>query len=242
MFCGLALALCGCGRGPVQAAKPVTQPGSITFELFVQGRIAPSQGDYIIALNANSDANTNVNPNETPGQPTVLEAQAGTYTHWDQELLYGFDTALQSNGFAYAYKAINNAGGGHAISFVPIILNSNDFTFIPNASTGNGSGNVLKISVPIADLSIRGNPNASTPPTIVTPPATLIYVNYITLDTTHTPQDQLGCCGLATTGYQLAVSLTQPATYLQQLTAPPGKAGPSNPNLFISGGEIIVSP
>jgi hypothetical protein len=215
--------------------------------MFVQGQIVPTQGTYIIALNVNlqqpDGTIVDVNPNEAPGQPTIQEAQLGTYTHWDQAVFYGVGYTQQPAGFAYAYKALNTVGGSHAISFVPIILNAGDYIFIPNASNGTGNGNVLQLRLPITDLSIRANPSGTNPPTIATPPAYQIYVNYMTLDATQTPQDQLGCCGLNSTGYQLVIPLTgTPQTYISQLTPPPTKQGPLNPNLFITGGEIIVNP
>lgn len=211
--------------------------------MYVQGSIQQSQGEYIIAINANQNSTTNVNPPpENPGEPTAQEAQSGTYAHWDQEFIYGFDTTAQPFGFAYRYKVLTNSGGTTTPSFVPIIIGANDFTFNPSGSVNGGTGNVLSITLPIADLSIRGNPNGSNPPTVSTPPATLLYVNYITTDTSHVPQDQLGCCGVASSGYQLIVDLTTMATYQSQLTTPPGKTGPSNANLFITGGQVIVSP
>lgn len=227
---------------PLASPAPGAVGGTITFELFVQGQIVPSQGDYIIAVNANTDRNTDVNPNETPGEPTAQEAQLGTYTHWDQAFVYGFDTQVRAGGFAYQYKAINTGGRGSAVQFVPIILNANDYTFIASGSNGSGTNNALMITLPIADFSIRGNPNGSNPPTITTPAVVALYVNYITLDTTRTPQDQLGCCGTSTTGFALIVDLCHANTYLSQLTSPPSKTGPSNPSLFITGGEIIVAP
>ncbi len=230
----------------METVKGSASNGTITFEIFVQGQIDPNQGEYIIAINSNVDPNTSVNPNEAPGEPTVLEAQAGTYTHWDQEFVYGTDitgsTLVRPNGFIYAYKAINSISGSHTVTFVPIILNTNDFTFIPKTSNGFGTNNALLIRLPIADLSIRGNPSGMNPATVLTPPAAQVYVNFITLDMTRTPQDQLGCCGLNSTGYQLVIPLNQAATYISQLTPNSGKQGPANPNLFIIGGEIIVEP
>lgn len=203
------------------------------------GSITPAQGDYIIAINAVTAAGTSVNPGEAAGMPTVLEAQTGSFTHWDQEFVYGSDTVASPNGFNYSYKVVGT--GGNAI-FVPIILTTNQFIFNPQVSTGNGVNNTMSIQLPIAALFIRGNPNGSTPPTVTTPAAVLLHVNFITLDTTHAPQDQLGCCSLQTSGYDLSIDLTHAATYSSQLTSPPTKQGPSNPNLFIAGGQIIVSP
>ncbi len=104
---------------------------------------------------------------------------------------------------------------------------------------GTGSGNVLSITLPLKDLSIRANPASANPPFIMTPPITQIFVNYITTDTLGVPQDQLGPNGLGTVGYRLSVDLTKNATI--QLPNFSSVTGPSNPNLFIIGGQIIVT-
>jgi len=211
----------------------------------VQGSITPSQGDYYIAINADTDPNTDVNSgfSEVPGEPMASEAQLGTFTRWDQDFIYGFDTLGQPGNFVYSYKVLSGiSGGGTTARFVPIILNPNDFTFIPDGSANGGNSNALMITLPIASLSTRGSTVAGGG-VVTTPPATQIYVNYITTDTSHTPTDELGCCGTNSSGYQLIVSLTQATTYLSQLTTPVGKSGgPTNPNLYITGGEIIVNP
>ncbi|HXM18133.1 MAG TPA: hypothetical protein VN934_04920 [Candidatus Tumulicola sp.] len=235
----LAVLATSCGRGPVTPSTGAVTAGTITFQFTVSGTIVPSQGDYIIAVNSNTDPNTDVNSNETPGEPTVAEAQAGTFTHWDQEFVYGFDTSTSPNGFALSYKAVT-AGGG--ITFVPIILTTNQFIFNPTQSVG-GTNNTFSITLPIAIFSIRANTQSTSPPTVTTPPAVRLHVNYITTDTGRTPQDQLGCCGVSTTGFDLVVLLNAGMQiYQNQLTTPPGKPGPSNPNLFITGGMITVNP
>ena len=234
--------LAGCGRGPVEPPILPISAHTITFQLFVNGQINPSQGNYIIAINANENPSTNVNPNEHPGEPTASEAQGNPapYTHWDQEFVYGSSTTTQPNGFLYAYKVLTGGGGTTNAQFLAIVLNTNNFTLITNGSTGTGNGNVLSITLPIANLSIRGNPKGPNPPTVTSPAATQIYVNYITTDTTGVPQDQLGAQGLSTVGFTQIVDLTTSATI--QLPNFSSAPGPSNPNLFISGGQIIVSP
>lgn len=206
--------------------------------MFVAGSITPAQGDYIIAVNAVTASGTSVNPGESAGMPTVAEAQALSYTHWDQEFVYGFDTTTAPNGFAYSYKVSTS---GTAI-FVPIILTTNQFIFNPSLSSGTGVNNTLSITLPLASLSVRSNPIGTNPPTVTTPAAVLLHVNYITLDTSHQPQDQLGCCSLQTSGYDLLIDLSLANTYFNQLTTPPTKQGPPNPNLFITGGQVIVTP
>jgi hypothetical protein len=233
-----AALLASCGRGPL-TPPPTSTSGTIQLQLYVAGTIAPAQGDYIIAVNAVTASGGSVNPGENAGMPTVAEAQSGSFTHWDQEFVYGFDTTTAPNGFNYAYKVV---GGGGVAVFVPIILTSNQFIFIPSLSAGSGSNNALSITLPLSSLSIRANPNGTSPATVTTPPAVMLHVNYITLDTTHAPQDQLGCCSLLTSGFDLQIDLTKSNTYFSQLTTPPTKMGPSNPNLFITGGQIIVTP
>jgi hypothetical protein len=235
----------GCGKGPVAADRtPPPSAPHVVFEIFVQGQITASQGDYIIALNCDTDPASDVNGafSEVPGEPYASEAQQGTYAHWDQEFVYGSDTLAKPNGFLYAYKVLTGSSTtGISVAFIPILLNANDFQFIPNASANGQTGNALSIQLPIADLSIRAN--ASGTGTITTPPVVQVYVNYITTDTGHVPQDALGCCGVNSTSFQLIIPLTVGATYVSQLTTPPGKqGGPANPNLYITGGEIIVTP
>lgn len=242
----LGVFVAACGKGPVAADKPPpSTAGTITFELFVQGQITQSQGDYFIAVNCNTDPSTDVNGSfsEAPGEPYASEAQAGTWTHWDQELIYGFDTFGKPNGFLYAYKVLTGSSSGTTVTFLPILLNANDFRFIPNGSANGQTGNALMITLPIADFSIRAN-SAGTG-TITTPPVTRLYVNYITTNTGRVPQFALGCCGVNSTSYQLIIPLTTPGTFIDQLTTPPGvqcPAPPCNPNLYITGGEIIVNP
>jgi hypothetical protein len=231
--------LVGCGRGPLTPPPGGGVVGTIQFQINVAGSITQSQGDYIIAVNAVTPSGSSVNPGESAGMPTIAEAQSGSFTHWDQEFVYGFDTTTAPNGFNYSYKVL---GTGTNVVFVPIILTSNQFVFNPAISTAGGTNNTLSITLPISALSIRSNPSGSNPPTVTTPAAVLLHVNYITLATDHSPQDQLGCCSVQTTGYDLVVDLTTHATYFNQLTTPPGKQGPPNPNLFITGGQIIVTP
>ncbi len=228
-----------CGRGPVTPSQGVSTVGTITFQFVVAGSITPSQGDYIIVVNANTDPNTDVNPNETPGEPTVAEAQAGTYTHWDQQFVYGFDTTTAPNGFAMSYKALNTGGG---ITFIPIILTTNQFIFNPTQSV-SGTNNAFSITLPLSVFATSSRINSPSPPPSPPPPAVQLHVNFITTDTSHTPQDQLGCCGVGTSSFDLVVVLNQGRqVYQSQLTSPPGKPGPSNPNLFITGGMITVNP
>lgn len=236
-----AALLAGCGRGPVTPPAGPTAVGTIQFQMFVNGSIEPTHGDYIIAVNAVIASGTSVNPGESAGLPTIAEATAGSFTHWDQEFVFGFDTATSPFGFNYSYKVL---GTGTTVVFVPIILTTNQFIFNPSLSVGTGTNNALSITLPISTLSIRSNPAGSNPATITSPPAVLLHVNYITLDTSHTPQDQLGCCGLMTTSYDLVIDLTTAATYFNQLTTPPTKSGPPDhdPDLFITGGQIIVNP
>jgi hypothetical protein len=235
----------GCGRGPLTPPLSVVPTGTIQFQMVVgsqgSGSITPAQGDYIIAINAVTSDGTSVNPGESVGMPTIAEALTGSFTHWDQDFVYGVDTLAQPFGFSYSYKVVGT--GGVAI-FVPIILTSNQFIFNPQLSTANGVNNTLSIQLPIAAFFIRGNPNSSNPPTVTSPPAVLLHVNYITATSLapFAPTDQLGCCGVQTSGFDLVIDLTHAATYTAQLTTPPGKQGPANPNLFIAGGQITVSP
>ena len=235
----------GCGRGPLTPPPGVTQSGTIQFQMYVAGSIIPSgssipsHGDYIIAVNAVTASGTSVNPGESAGTPTIAEATANSYTHWDQEFVYGFDTTTAPFGFNYSYKAI---GTGNVVVFVPIILTQNQFIFPPISSVGTGVNNALTITLPISTFSIRSNPNGNSPPTVTIPPAVILYVNYITLDTSHQPADQLGCCSVQTTSFSLPVDLTMPATYFNQLTTPANKQGPNDPDLWITGGQITVTP
>ena len=241
-----AFAASGCGRGPVEPPPLITTLPSIQFQLYVQGQITPSQGNYIIAINANLNSTTNVNAvaGETPGEPTAQEAQGtpALYTHWDQSLVYGSSTMAQPNGFLYNYKVLTGGAGTATASFFPIVLTSNQFQLIPNGSVGTGSGNVLSITIPLSQISVRGNPNGSNPPTISKPAVTQIYVNYITTDTTGAPQDQLGANGLGTSGFTLTVDANPSSPTTVQIPNLCNSTCPSNPNLFITGGQILVTP
>lgn len=216
---------------------------TIQFQLYVNGQITPSQGDYIVAINANLNPSTNVNAaaGETPGQPTAQEAQGipPTYTHWDQELIYGFTTQSAVNGFLYNYKVLTGGTGATFAAFLPIILTTNQFQLIPNGSVGTGTNNVLSMTIPLSSISVRGNPSGSSSATVTTPAVTLIYVNYITTDTNGIPQDQLGANGLGTVGFTQVVNVAQAGT--TQIPNFSSATGPANPNLFITGGQIIVT-
>ncbi|MDQ6767187.1 MAG: hypothetical protein M3Z41_05210, partial [Candidatus Eremiobacteraeota bacterium] len=104
----VSAALLGCGRGPVTPPPIIPFVPTIQFQLYVNGQIAPSQGNYLVVVNANINPSTNVNAvtGEVPGQPTAQEAQGSNppYTHWDQEIVYGTSSAITVNGFIYDYK------------------------------------------------------------------------------------------------------------------------------------------
>jgi hypothetical protein len=221
----------------------VPTTATIQFQLYVNGQIAPSQGNYIVAINANVNPTTNVNAvaGENPGMPTAQEAQGTppTFTHWDQEFVFGSSSGASTNGFLYNYKVLTGGAGTTTVTFFPIVLNTNDFQLVANGSFGTGTGNVLSFTMPLSNLSIRGNPSGSNPPTISTPPVVFLYVNYITTDTSGVPQDQLGPDGLGTIGYALPVNIAQANTV--QLPNFSAATGPSNPNLFIIGGQITVT-
>ena len=241
--CIIAVTGLGCGRGPVTPPPIIASTATIQFQLYVNGQITPGQGNYIIAINANTDPSTNVNvvSGENPGMPTAQEAQGTpkTFTHWDQQFIFGSSSGGATNGFFYNYKILTGGAGTSTVTWFPIVLNTNDFQLITNGSFGTGSGNVLSFTMPLVDLSIRANPNSSNPPTITTPPVTFLYVNYITTDTLGIPQDQLGPDGLGTIGYALPVDITHANTV--QLPNFSAATGPSNPNLFIIGGQITVT-
>jgi len=243
VFAIVALTQLGCGRGPVTPPPIIPFVPTIQFQLYVNGQIAPSQGNYIIAINTNVTPTQNINSGfgETPGEPTASEAQGTppTYTHWDQQFVYGVSSGASANGFLYQYKILTGGAGTTSVRFFNIGLNANDYKFITNASFGTGSGNVLSITLPLTDISVRPNPAGSNPPTTTMPPVVLIYVNYITTDASGVPQDQLGPAGLGTVGYQVPVDITHNNTI--QLPNFSGVSGPANPNLFIIGGQITVT-
>lgn len=219
---------------------------SIQFQVWVAGQITPTQGDYIVAINANINPSTNVNSvqGETPGEPTAQEAQGtpATYTHWDQELVYGSTTTAQPNGFVYNYKVLTGAVGTTTATFFPIVLTSNQFQLITNGSVGTGSMNMLSITVPLSEISVRGNPTSANPPTITTPAVTQLYVNYITTDTFGNPQDQLGALGLGTVGFTEIVNTNVTSQTTYSLPNFSSATGPANANLFLIGGQITVIP
>jgi hypothetical protein len=214
--------------------------------MWVAGQIAPGEGDYIIALNEDVNPTTNVNSNagETPGEPTAQQAQGmpPTYTNWDQQIVYGYTTSGYANGFLYTYKVITGGAGGASATFFQIVLTTNEFQLIPNGSVGTGSGNVLSITIPLADISVRGNPHGASPPTISSPQVTQLYVNYITTDTAGTPQDQLGALGLNTVGYTQIINTNVTSQTTYPLPNFSSATGPSNPDLFLIGGQITVNP
>jgi hypothetical protein len=244
LVCAIAAAgLLGCGRGPVTPPPIIPFVPTIQFQLYVNGQITPTQGNYIIAINTNISSTQNVNSGfgETPDEPTANEAQGTppTFTHWDQRFVYGVSSVASASGFLYQYKILTGGAGTTTVNFFNIGLNANDYTLITNASVGTGSGNVLSITLPLGDISVRPNTAGSNPPIIVTPPVVLIYVNYITTDTSGVPQDQLGPSGLGTIGYRVPVDITHNNTV--QLPNFSGVSGPPNPNLFIIGGQITVT-
>ena len=241
------LCLTACGRGPVEPIASLKNP-TITIELFVQGQITPSEGDYIIALNTDTGSTgsfVDVNPNEPTGEPTIIEAYGSNpapFTHWDQAFVYGSNpsglpncTTAPLNGFLYCYKAVSQNGGTITIKFVPIILTPNTFTFNPNGNGGSGIGNAMIITLPISCMSIFAGSDSQSCDTVTTS-VTQVYVNFITLDNTGIAQDQLACIA----GQSFPVNLTVSNT--QQLVKPSNcTPQPSNPDLLITGGFIAVN-
>lgn len=244
----VVLTFTACGRGPVE---PISLPNvpTITLELFVQGTITQSEGDYIFVLNENTGTapnfvNLNHNAQEQPGEPTILEAYGispAPFTHWDQAFLYG---AAQSglpncalapaNSFFYCFKAVSQNGGQITIKFIPIVLTPGTFTFNPAGNGGSGIGNAIILRLPIACLSIFAGSDSQSCDT-VTPNVTQIYFNLITLDSTGAPQDQLAC--IAGQSFPIDVSVTN----TQVFTKSGCSSEPPNPDLQITGGLVQVT-
>ena len=239
--------LTACGRGPVE---PILQPTSptIKLELFVQGTIQPSEGDYLFVLNTDTGAapnfqDINASSNEPVGEPTSFEAYGTVpppFTHWDQAFVYGSNPdGLPNcppgliNGFSYCYKAVSQNGGQITIKLLPIVLTPNSFTFNPSANGGSGTGNAIVLSLPLACVSIFAGAGSSscTVPSLVTQ----VYINLITLDSTGVPQDQLACLSGQP---QFAIDVTH--TNTQQLVKPNGCTAPTNQDLDITGGFVSV--
>lgn len=243
-----AICLTACGRGPVEFIPGPPPIPTITIELFVQGQISPSEGDYIFALNTNIGP-TNVNQNENPGEPTALEAFGSfppPFTHWDQVFVYGSNPnglpgpcpLPAPNGYQFCYKAIRTNGGQNVISFVPIFLQPNDVQFNPSGNSGTGTGNALLFTMPIDCLSVNGTQPGVSCGTNgnVSQDVDNLYVNLLTLDNTGAWQDQVACLAAQTFKVDLTFSNTV------QLTKPVNcPNAPSNSNLIITGGLVIVN-
>lgn len=244
----VAVCLTACGRGPVE---PIGTPSNttITLELFVQGQITPSEGDYIFAINADTGSpgnfqDVNIQASEPIGEPTILEGYGlnpAPFTHWDQAFVYGSNlSGLPScplaplNGFLYCYKAVSQNGGQITIRFIPIVLTPNTYTFNPSANGGSGTGNAMTLTMPISCLSIFAGSDSQSCDT-VTPTVTQIYINFVTLDSTGAPQDQLACLA----GQSFPIDLTH--TNTQQLVKSSSCPQPSNQNLLITGGIVQVT-
>ena len=247
----LIVCLTACGRGPVEPIGVSSGP-AITIELFVAGQIVPSEGDYIIVLNENTGAAPNfinINGNsvshEQPGEPTIVEAYGvvpAPFTHWDQAIEYGSNPSGLPNcplssaiNPSYCFKAVTQNGGGIVVNFIPITLEPGTFTFNPAASGNGGQNNAIVMRLPLACLSIFAGDDV--PCGSVTQTVTQIYINFITLDTTGTPQDQLAC--LAGLNFTVDVSVDNTV----QLTKPTNCASPppSNQDLLITGGFVSVT-
>jgi len=244
----VALSFTACGRGPVEPIGLPTVP-TITLELFVQGTIVPSEGDYVFVLNENTGAapnfvNLNVKAGEAPGEPTVLEAyglQPPPFTHWDQAFVYGSGPNGLPNcnpappgSFFYCYKAVSQNGGQITIKFIPIVMTPGTFTFNPSGNGGSGIGNAIILRLPIACLSIFAGSNTQSCDS-VTPAVTQIYINLITLDSSGVPQDQLACIAGQTFPIDVTVSNTQVFTKSTSCTPP------TNQDLNITGGLVQVT-
>lgn len=246
----VAVSFTACGRGPVERIGLPTVP-TITLELFVQGQIVPSQGDYIFVLNENTGVapnfvNLNVKANEAPGEPTILEGyglQPPPFTHWDQAFVYGSGPNGLPNcnpappgGFFYCYKAVSQNGGQITIRFIPLVMTPGTFTFNPSGNGGSGTGNAIILRLPLSCLSIFAGSNSQSCDT-VTPNVTQIYINLITLDSSGVPQDQLACISGQQFPIDVTVSNTQVFTKSTSCSGPPD----GNQNLNITGGLVQVT-
>ena len=244
----VVLSFTACGRGPVEPIGLPTVP-TITLELFVQGTIVPSEGDYLFVLNENTGSapnfvNLNSAAGEQPGEPTILEAYGlnpPPFTHWDQPFVYGdAPDGLPScpqpppNSFFYCYKAVSQNGGQIQIRFIPIVMTPGTFTFNPSGNGGSGVGNAIILRLPIACLSIFAASDSQSCDT-VTPTVTQIYVNLITLDSSGSPQDQLACIAGQTFPIDVTVSNTQ--VFTKSAGCPPV----TNQDLDITGGLVQVT-
>ena len=245
----VALSFTACGRGPVEPIGVPNVP-TITLELFVQGQIVPTEGDYIFVLNENTGTAPNfVNVNnkatgEAPGEPTILEAYGlnpAPFTHWDQAFVYGAaqsglpNCALAPSGsFFYCFKAVSQNGGQITIRFIPIVMTPGTFTFNPAGNGGSGIGNAVILRVPLSCMSIFAGSNSQSCDT-VTPNVTQVYVNLITLDSSGTPQDQLAC--LSGQAFPIDVTVSNTQTFIKSNGCPQ----PTNPDLQITGGLVQVT-
>ena len=247
-----SLCLTGCGRGPVEPiGVPLTN--TITIQMYVQGQITPSQGDYIFAINADLDPVTNVNANfnETPNEPTMLEAYGSNpapFTHWDQAFVYGNNphglpfcplAGPPPTGYVYCYKAIRVNGGQNSISFVQIFVSANDIRLVPNGNGNGGTQNTLSLTLPISCLSLRPSNAGSNCDTVNPVDVTQIYVNLLTIDNANpfVPQDQIACLAAQTFIIDLTTSSTTPLLKSGSCPNPPD----NNPNLTITGGTVIIN-
>jgi len=153
----VVICLTACGRGPVEPIAVSTGP-TITIQLFVQGQIVPSEGDYLVVFNENTgvapnfiNVNGNGPSHEQPGEPYIVEAYGvvpAPFTHWDQTIEYGSNPSGLPNcplstpsNMSYCFKAVTQNGGGIVVNFIPITLTPNSFTFNPAGSGNGGTGN-----------------------------------------------------------------------------------------------------
>lgn len=247
----VVLSFTACGRGPVEPIGLPTVP-TITLELFVQGTIVPSEGDYIFVLNENTSPssgtfqNINFKAGEQPGEPTILEGyglQPPPFTHWDQALVYGDAPSglpncvlAPANSFFYCYKAVSQNGGQITIRFIPIVMTPGTFTFNPSGNGGSGIGNAIILRLPLSCMSIFAGSNTQSCDT-VTSNVTQIYINLITLDSSGVAQDQLACLSGQLFPVDVTVSNTQVFTKSTGCSGPPD----GNQDLNITGGLVQVT-
>jgi hypothetical protein len=219
--------LAGCGHQVTPDRIYGSQPGTTAVQFSVEGQLDFVNINYLIVLNTCG----------VGGEP-YPNGFSTTYKNYSYTFAVGpayNNSTVLPNLFEYYIS-------GGVLRPFPVLLGSSSTTFIPDV-TGDGTTFQIQFTQHQLDNPLNiTNSQGQTPCVQVggTDTATTWYVNYFTLDNNLNVLDSLGLNGPTDTTYTLPIDIA--TTVQKQVVRPPGYQHASNPNAWITGGQIISFP
>ncbi len=222
LLAALAFApLSGCGHQVTPDRVYDDQPGQMVINYTVNGTLDFTGLNYVIVLNTCG----------VGGEP-YPNGYSTTYTNYTY--VFGVGASLFQTTVAPALFEYYLSSG--SLYKLPVTLGSSTTSFIPDLY---GDGTTFQLTFTRAQLN---NPlKEATPcPAGGMPLAPIWYINFFSLDGNGNVLDSLGQGGPTDTTFSLPINTT--ALVQHTISRPTGWTHASNPNAWITGGEIISYP